>query len=106
MASRGALLGLLILFASQSQALESERRGQLLELLHEDCGSCHGMTLQGGLGPAITAEALRDKPRELILETILSGRPGTPMAPWAEFMTRQEAQWLVDYLYGEKTSVD
>lgn len=75
------------------------RQAELTNMLREDCGACHGITLKGGIGPAITPSALKNKPRRLILNTILNGRPGTPMPPWKPFLTRDEAQWLVDRLY-------
>lgn len=75
-----------------------ERQKQLVHLVRQDCGSCHGMTLQGGLGPALTPEALRDKPVESMVATIHGGRPGTPMPPWHRFLTEAEAQWIVAQL--------
>jgi hypothetical protein len=30
-----------------------QRQKELIHLVRQDCGSCHGMTLQGGLGPAL-----------------------------------------------------
>ena len=36
---------------------ESIDRRQLEHLLLQDCGSCHGLRLTGGLGPAITPVA-------------------------------------------------
>ena len=75
------------------------RQAELTNMLREDCGACHGITLKGGIGPAITPAALNNKPRQLILDTILNGRPGTPMPPWKPFLTRDEAQWLVERLY-------
>ena len=71
------------------------RRGELTSLVRQDCGSCHGMTLKGGLGPALTRDALRDKPPESLAATILYGRPGTPMPPWRAFVTGPEADWIV-----------
>jgi len=71
------------------------RRGELTSLVRQDCGSCHGMTLRGGLGPALTRESLRDKPPESLAATILYGRPGTPMPPWRAFVTGPEADWIV-----------
>lgn len=71
------------------------RARELITLLRQDCGSCHGMRLTGGLGPALTPQALRDKPPESLEATILSGRPGTPMPPWRRFMSEPEARWLV-----------
>ena len=76
-----------------------DRQAELHNLLTQDCGSCHGMTLKGGLGPALTVEVISNKPRELILETVLNGRPGTPMPPWKNILSREEIEWLVDMLY-------
>lgn len=71
------------------------RQRELLELLKQDCGSCHGMRLTGGLGPALTPEALRTKPVDSLVATIFHGRSGTPMPPWRRFVSEAEAQWLV-----------
>lgn len=70
------------------------RQRELLTLLRQDCGSCHGMRLTGGLGPALTPEALRDKPRENLAATIVHGRPGTAMPPWRRFLSDADASWL------------
>ena len=75
-----------------------EREQELVRLVRQDCGACHGMTLQGGLGTPLTAEALRDKPVDSLAATILGGRPGTAMPPWKPFMSEQEARWLVELL--------
>jgi len=74
------------------------RQKALRYLLAQDCGSCHGLTLQGGLGPALTREALAGKSAEMLRAVILHGRPGTPMAPWQPFMNEAEAAWLVQQL--------
>jgi len=74
------------------------RQAELIQLLKQDCGSCHGMTLKGGLGPALTPQALTGKAEAMLRDTILDGRPGTPMPPWKAFMTTQEADWLVQVL--------
>ncbi len=74
------------------------RQTELRHLLKHDCGSCHGMSMKGGLGPALTENALMEKPRQMLLMTILEGRPGTPMPPWKTFLTHEEAGWLVDIL--------
>ena len=71
------------------------RQRELLMLLQQDCGSCHGMRLTGGLGPALTPEALRTRPAASLVATIVSGRPGTAMPPWRRFVSEAEAQWLV-----------
>jgi cytochrome c55X len=74
------------------------RRHDLISLLRQDCGSCHGMSLHGGLGPALTPQALAGKSPEMLRATILNGRAGTPMAPWRPFLTESEALWLVQQL--------
>lgn len=71
-----------------------QRQAELLHLLKHDCGSCHGMRLEGGLGPALTPQRLRNWSAEQLGLTILHGRPGTPMPPWRPFLTKQEALWL------------
>jgi cytochrome c55X len=76
-------------------APRSERQRELLQLLKQDCGSCHGMRLTGGLGPPLTSEALRTKPAASLVATIVSGRPGTAMPPWRRFVSEAEAEWLV-----------
>jgi cytochrome c55X len=74
------------------------RRAELVNLVRQDCGSCHGMTLKGGLGPPLTREALRDKPPASLVTTVLHGRPGTPMPPWREYVSGVEAEWIVRQL--------
>ena len=78
--------------------LPAARQQALRHLLAQDCGSCHGLTLQGGLGPALTRAALAGKSPEMLRAVILQGRPGTPMAPWQPFMSEAEAAWLVQQL--------
>jgi cytochrome c55X len=74
------------------------RRQELVHLLRQDCGACHGLRLAGGLGPALLPEDLRGKPAESLSEVILKGRPGTPMPGWQPFVTEAEARWMVDML--------
>ncbi len=87
----------LVLIAGPAAMAEptAERQGELLYRLRQDCGSCHGMTLKGGLGPSLLPAALADSPAEALVEVILDGRPGTPMAPWGFEIDRDEAGWLV-----------
>jgi cytochrome c55X len=80
--------------ALKKQPLSTEHKQSLIHLLKQDCGSCHGMTLKGGLGPALLPENLADKPTLFIKNTILFGRPGTAMPPWQGLLTEQEALWL------------
>jgi len=84
-----------VAFAATAPAPDAVRQRELLALLKQDCGSCHGMRLTGGLGPALTPEALRTKPAASLVATIVSGRPGTAMPPWRRFVSEAEAEWLV-----------
>ncbi|MEN8213815.1 MAG: c-type cytochrome [Pseudomonadota bacterium] len=79
------------------EILES-RREEMLYILKHDCGSCHGMTLQGGLGPSLKPDALEKLSQEQVAVTINHGRPGTPMPPWKPFFSEQEALWLAQQL--------
>lgn len=72
-----------------------ERQAQLLHLLRHDCGSCHGLTMRGGLGPALSAQALAGKDAEVLTEIVLEGVPGTPMPPWRFELSREEAAWMI-----------
>lgn len=74
------------------------RQRELVHLVRQDCGSCHGLTLQGGLGPALTPPALHGKPQDSLAATIVGGRPGTPMPPFRGIVTEAEADWIVDRL--------
>lgn len=83
--------------------IPASRQAELMHLLEQDCGSCHGLTRKGGLGPALTREALDGKATVMLREVILHGRPGTPMPPWNSFMSAQEADWLVQVLIEGRT---
>ncbi|MGB5260559.1 MAG: cytochrome c [Gammaproteobacteria bacterium] len=92
------LFGALLCVPVGADPLPPDRQQELQHLLVQDCGSCHGMRLTGGLGPALTPEALAGKPRDLLLATIREGRSGTPMPPWKNLLGDADIAWLVDYL--------
>lgn len=77
---------------------EPARQAELLNLMRQDCGSCHGLRLEGGLGLPLTPQALKEKSPEALKQTILHGRGGTPMPPWNPFLTDAEAGWIVETL--------
>ncbi len=89
-----------LFFSTSVMAKEpSEQRQQEIQnMLKHDCGSCHGLTLKGGLGPSLLAEALTNKTDAFLVQTIREGRKGTAMPPWKPFMTEQETLWLVQNL--------
>lgn len=93
-----AAAGLLGAAASAAEPPAAARQAELTRLVRQDCGSCHGLTLKGGLGPALTRDALVDKPPVSLVVTVLQGRPGTAMPPWRDFVTEAEAVWIVHKL--------
>jgi len=84
--------------ASAADGPAPARRAELLHLVRQDCGSCHGLTLKGGLGPSLEPAALAEKDAEQMSFVILRGRRGTPMPPWGAFLSEPEARWIVEQL--------
>ena len=78
--------------------LTPTRAEQLIHMVKHDCGSCHGMSLKGGLGPTLLPKAMNKLPLTVIQHTILFGRPGTAMPPWQSILTEQEALWISQQL--------
>ncbi len=99
MLTRATVIAWLVLLSAPVLAdPPAPRQQELVNLVRQDCGSCHGMTLQGGLGPPLTAAALSGKPAEYLRGVILDGRAGTPMPPWRPFVSESEVRWMVDML--------
>lgn len=71
-----------------------EREQQLVRMVRQDCGSCHGLQLTGGLGPSLTKQALTGKPPEYLKAVITHGLPGTPMPPWQALLNNDETDWV------------
>ncbi len=92
-----AILAVLITLNVNAEP-STERQVELAYLLKHDCGSCHGMRLEGGLGPALKPEQLQGFTIEAVAATILQGRAGTPMPPWHPFLSGQEARWVATQL--------
>lgn len=90
---------LLVLFLFCTPVRAGEVNSDALKrLLHQDCGSCHGLTLKGGLGPDLRMETLAHYDREGLASVILNGVPGTPMPPWEPLMSDDQALWIAQYL--------
>ncbi len=106
------LLSCLMMLSSQAQStgiqlaempqaadtISKARRVELIRLVRQDCGSCHGLSLKGGLGPALLPDTLREIPATSLQTVILQGRPGTAMPPWNRFLNEDEARWIVAQL--------
>ncbi len=100
----GLALGIAILTAQPVLAetavakVNAARQNELLYFVKHDCGSCHGMTLKGGLGPALLPDTLSAKPRDYLVRTILEGRENTAMPPWKTMLSRTDAVWITEQL--------
>jgi cytochrome c55X len=70
----------------------AKSKEELIHILKHDCGSCHGMTLKGGLGPNLLSERLKLQSLESIKNTILLGRPGTAMPPWQNLLSTDDIE--------------
>jgi cytochrome c55X len=91
------IISLLITHSSMAD-MASARQDELLYLLRHDCGSCHGMTLKGGLGPALLPQTLAAQPRDYLVTTIMEGRKDTAMPGWKSMLTQAEAAWIAEQL--------
>ena len=90
MVSTAAMMAAPLALAQDANRLE--------HIIIQDCGSCHGLTLKGGLGLPLTEQALADAEPEAIASIILDGVPGTAMPPWRPLLTEDEARWMANYL--------
>jgi cytochrome c55X len=84
--------------ASQASEPAGVDAPELIHLVRQDCGSCHGMTLQGGLGTPLTREALVGQSAEALAVIILHGKHGTAMPPWKTQLSAAQAQWIAERL--------
>lgn len=101
-ASHALWLALALTFACPLPGLADEhpdarRQAQLRHLLLQDCGSCHGLRLTGGLGPALTPGPARQAAR-IAGRHRAHGPSANPDAPWAGLLSEDDAGWLVDRL--------
>ncbi|MGT2499981.1 c-type cytochrome [Bradyrhizobium guangxiense] len=71
---------------------------KLANLVRQDCGSCHGLTLKGGLGKPLTPEHLSAWSRDQLVSIVLGGVPGTPMPPWRPLLSEADVRWIVERL--------
>lgn len=86
---------LAMLITTSTMAQDNKR---LQHMVKQDCGSCHGLTMKGGLGLPLTREALAGIDPEAIAAIILDGVPGSAMPPWRPLLREDEALWIAVYL--------
>jgi cytochrome c55X len=73
----------------------AERRAQLEVMFLHDCGSCHGLTMNGGLGPSIRPSDVADLSDHDLATIITDGIPGTPMPPWGRHLSSEDVGWII-----------
>ncbi|MFA7428702.1 MAG: cytochrome c [Rhodospirillaceae bacterium] len=95
---RLAAILLLTALPVAAQDIAPQRVAALETMLIQDCGSCHGLRMTGGLGLPLTPDALADWSDDSLVATILGGRPGTAMPPWEALLSPDDARWMVDRL--------
>ncbi|MFN0315181.1 MAG: c-type cytochrome [Burkholderiales bacterium] len=83
---------------AQEDSPAPHRQQELIRLVRHDCGSCHGLTLTGGLGPPLDRNSLASKPSAYLQAMILQGRPGTAMPGWSGIVNEDEARWITERL--------
>ncbi|WP_041598812.1 c-type cytochrome [Hahella chejuensis] len=94
-----------------ARAADNQSATQLSNLVRQDCGSCHGLTLKGGLGPSLRPERMQALGVDAIRLIIADGKPETAMPPWRDLLTEQDirriAQDLMSGAYiGEHSSTE
>lgn len=96
-----SLFALLALSLPLAAEVAPDRAKALEHLVLQDCGSCHGLTMKGGLGRPLTPSALAHAEPEGLAAIILDGIPGTAMPPWRPLLTQAEADWIAHFLLRE-----
>lgn len=84
--------------AFAQSSVDTGRQAQLIRMVRQDCGSCHGIQLTGGLGPALTQQLMAEIPLENLVAIIYHGRPGTPMPGWKTMISEADATWIAQQL--------
>ena len=85
-----------------SDSISDYRQQELMNILIQDCGSCHGLTMKGGLGQALLLETLKGKSAEYISRVILYGKADSAMPAWRSLLSPVEARWIADRLLQEE----
>lgn len=89
----GVIAGTLLMVAG-AFAGPPESRAELENFVIQDCGSCHGLTMRGGLGPPLRPQDLEALPVGAIAAIIREGVDGTAMPPWKALLSDEEILWI------------
>lgn len=88
------VLAVLVLMPALAFSAEPKTEAELKNFVIQDCGSCHGLTFKGGLGPPLRPSDIDPLPEAAIEAIIREGVPGTAMPPWKALLTDQEIAWI------------
>lgn len=91
-------LAAVVLLPVLAFAGEAKTTAELENFVIQDCGSCHGLTFNGGLGPPLRPADLELLPEVAISAIIREGVPGTAMPPWKALLTDREIAWISNQL--------
>lgn len=90
-------VGVLVLWVLATPVQAERSEAELVRFGHDECGFCHGLHLTGGLGSALTPQALAGKSEATLVAITLQGLPGTAMPGWAGHLSPEEALRLIHY---------
>jgi menaquinol-cytochrome c reductase cytochrome b/c subunit len=72
-----------------------------VEIFSQLCSQCHGMSGEGGIGPALnTAELKQAGMDKYIFDAINLGTASTPMIAWGKFLSANQIDQLVQFIRG------
>ena len=80
-----------------AEEVSKARATELERLVVQDCGSCHGLTMRGGLGPDIRPQTLDGSDRETLAVIILDGVPARRCRPGGRCLPRTRPSGLPSF---------
>ena len=87
-----------ILAAASSSLFADTSSMDVEKMFVKECQGCHGPNHEGGVGSDLRPSQITKKNSYVLAETILNGRAGTAMPPFANKMNKGDADKMVDYL--------
>ncbi|MGM0569974.1 c-type cytochrome [Marinobacter sp.] len=93
-----ALTGVFLAPAHGEDHAGPKGKAELANMVIQDCGSCHGLKLRGGLGPPLRPGDLEHLPEAAVAAIIREGVPGTAMPPWKALLSAEEIRWISEQL--------
>ena len=87
-----------ILAAASSSLFADTSNMDVEKMFEKECQGCHGPNHEGGVGSDLRPAQIKKKNSYMLAETILNGRAGTAMPPFANKMNKSDADKMVDYL--------